>query len=100
MTHHNRVSFEARTLGIQLLEEMSANTVTELATLTPFSVRTNQLQYGETVLRSVEVVGHDASHAVIPNIADSEYAEVHVNVAFFSPLTRSFTTNTFSALVR
>ena len=100
MTHHNRVAFEARTLGIQLLEEMSANTVTDLATLMPFSQRTNQLQYGESVLRSVDVIGHDASRAVIPDIADAEYAEVHVNVEFFSPLTKSFTTNTFSAIVR
>ena len=34
------------------------------------------------------------------DLADSAYLEVHVDVAYLSPLTRSMTTNAFSAVAR
>lgn len=99
MTHFNRIALEARALGTQMIEEISARSVADIAMQVPFSDVTNQLQYGEAVVRSVAVTGHDATHAVVSNLTESAYMEVHVNCVYVSPLTRSVVTNTFSTLV-
>jgi prepilin-type N-terminal cleavage/methylation domain-containing protein len=99
LTHFNRVSLEARALGIQLLEEISAESLPELAMMIPFPERTNRLQYGEQVVRSVTIIGHAADRQVITNVAASAYAEVHVHAAYRSPLSGRIVTNSFSTLV-
>ncbi len=100
MTHANRVSLEARTLGIQLIEELSANDIPNLALIMPFEERTNRLQFGEVVLRNAEAIGHDTNGSIVSNLVDSTYVELHVDVSFLSPLTRKTMINSFSTIVK
>jgi len=99
LTHFNRVSLEARSLGIQRLEEIRAAGLETIALQAPYAALTNKLMYGEPVTRTVQVIGHDTNGAVVAGLADSAYAEVHVRVAYYSPLTKSVVTNFFSTLV-
>jgi prepilin-type N-terminal cleavage/methylation domain-containing protein len=100
MTHFNRMALEARALGTQMIEEIAARSIADIAIQVPFANRTNRLQYGEQVVRSVQVIGHDASHGVVTNLAKSAYLELHVRAVYVSPLTRSYVTNAFSTLVQ
>ena len=98
MTAFNRIAIEARQAGIQMLEETAAHSLDEIVQQFPQPPRTNSLLYGETVVRTLDVVGHDANRNVVSNLAASAYLELHVHVAFASPFTRQVMTNTFSTL--
>ena len=99
VTNFNRVSIEARALGVEKLEEVSARPIADIAMAVPFSPQTNYLQRGEAVVRTVNVTGHTAVLGVETNLKMSAYMEIGVNVSFVSPITRVPVTNTFVTLV-
>jgi prepilin-type N-terminal cleavage/methylation domain-containing protein len=99
-TSFNRVSLEARALGIQRLEELTAQSIPNIAMQVPFPVLTNHLLFGEPVVRTINVVGHHANRTVNTNIAGSDYLECHVLVSYQSPLSGADVTNIFSSIVK
>ncbi len=99
MTHFNRVSIEARALGVQMLEDLASRSKTDVLLQVPFAIYTNYLMRGEEVVRTVRVTGHNSALATVTNLASSAYMEVRVDVRYVSPLTRSPVTNIFSTIV-
>lgn len=99
-TSFNRVSLEARALGVQRLEELTAQSIPNIAMQVPFPVLTNRLLYGEAVVRAINVVGHHANRTVNTNLASSDYLECHVLVSYQSPLSGGTVTNIFSSIVK
>lgn len=100
VTAFNRVSLEARALGVQMLEEIASQGVANIALQAPYSEVTNRLLYGEEVVRGALVIGHDLDRAVATNLAESAYVECHVYARYVSPMTRTTVTNWFSTIAR
>jgi hypothetical protein len=100
--HSNRLAIAARGLGVERLEEVAAAGLANIALQAPYPVQTNRMEagYESMLVTSVDVIGHAADQSVAASLAESAYAEVHVNVGFRSPFTKQMVTNRFSAIVR
>lgn len=98
---HNRCATEARALGKERLEEILALGRPGLMQTNTVLMRpdTNTTTTGFQVTRRTRVVWH-AVNGAITTALDSAYAEVHVDVGFWSPLRNRSVSNTFSMLVQ
>ena len=99
MRLYNSISSESRALGIQKLEEVAANGFDNIIQQVPFNPQTNYLADKYPVVRQVEVTGH-TTNRMVTNLADSAYLEVHVHVAYYSPLSGRAITDCYSTIVR
>lgn len=97
---HNRLATEARSLAKERMEEMyaigAANLIKPGCTLA--SSDTNTSSTGYAIVRRPRLVWHAADGS----LASSElarYAEVHVDVAYQSPLVKRQVTNSYVMIV-
>ena len=91
-----RLANEARGLAKEKLEELVSHDLTELrASPSWWNADSNSSHTGASVVRQAHVVWHDPPYGI-----GASYAEIHVDVAFRSPLWNAIMTNTFSTLVQ
>ena len=100
----NKLTIEARALGVQKLEEIVAGGFNNMLSdeFTPLQTQTNFLSYVNTyntVIRRATVIGHAMDRSVVASLSDSDYLEVHVEVMYQSPFSGVVMTNRFSTLV-
>lgn len=97
---HSRVATEARTLAKQRLEEIVAGGRLNLATptYTLLGVVSNTSSRGYPIIRTPYVLWHAADGASV-GASSGVYAEVHVDVSFWTPLFDRLLTNSFSMIV-
>jgi hypothetical protein len=103
----NSMHVQARALALEKLEEVSALTVEEILAADPFpsqefhvrAARITQPGQEREIVRTVDVVAHEASGTPSTNIWNNAYLEVHVYAAFDSPVTGRAATNTVSTVV-
>jgi len=98
---HNRVAAEAQCVAKQRLEEIIAAGRVRLAqpTFTAPNTTTGLSSRGYTVICAPSVVWHDAFGQVV-GVSSSAYAEVYVDVQFWSPLAEAMVTNRLAVLVQ
>ncbi len=95
-----RLATEARALGKEKLEEILSYDLEDFrASSYWWSTDTNASYTGAPIVRQARVVWHGGDQSVTGS-ASGAYAEIHVDIAFRSPLWDAMTTNTFSTLVQ
>ena len=101
LSEHNSAATEARAFAKERIEEMVAMGRANLAFpgCLMMSATTNTTEQGYTMIRQPRIVWHGADRRVV-GASTSVYAEVHVDVRFFSPLKKRFVTSTYSTLVQ
>ena len=95
----NGACLESRALAVQQLEEISARGLDGVMVQAPYAPLTNRLANGLEAVRHVTVIGHAADRSVNSNLAQCAYAEIHVDVVFYSAFTKDAVSNRFSTLV-
>lgn len=97
---HNRAATEARTLARERMEEMIAVGLEGLASpsCTLTQTTTNRTSLGTMIVRTPHVVWH-AQDDAITNAEDAVYAEIHVDVAYHSPLQKTEVTDVYASLL-
>lgn len=97
---HGRVAIEARTLAKQKLEEIVGDGRINIAQPTYMLVAadTNVSSRGYPIVRRPYVIWHAADGATV-GVSSGVYAEVHVDVSFWTPLYDHSVTNSFSMIV-
>ncbi len=95
-----RLATEARALGKEKLEEILSYDLEDFrASSYWWSTDTNASYTGAPIVRQARVVWHGGDQSVT-EAASGAYAEIHIDIAFRSPLWDAVTTNTFSTLVQ
>jgi type II secretory pathway pseudopilin PulG len=99
-TEHSRIASEARSLAKERLEEMVTIGCDTLALPTCMLLQadTNLSTFGSVVLRHPRVGWHAADRS-LTNAAAADYAELHVDVVYISPLLGRSVTDTLSTIV-
>ena len=100
MRLYNMITSEARALGIQKMEEVTAIGFDNIVMSVPFVVQTNYIGNTYPVERYVQVIGHTTNLTVETNLANSAYLEIHVEVSCFSAFSGRQVTNVYSSIVR
>ena len=95
-----RVATEARSRAKEQLEEIVSYNLSDLCQASyQWKSDTNLSAMGYSIVRTPRVVWH-AGDTSETNASSSLYAEVHVDVAFRSPLWKKMVTNTFSMIIQ
>jgi len=98
---HLRIETEARAYAMEAVEEIIAAGKASLA-MPQFSYAkpaTMLLPRTARLNRTVSVIWHDKTGAVVAAMDDLGYAEVHVQVSYLSPSRKRSITDTFSTIV-
>lgn len=100
VAEHSRVATEARSLAKQKLEEAMAVGLPALKQLscTALNGDTNRSEMGYAIIRRPHAVWHGAGGVATQRTA-AVFAEVHVDVAYLSPLFDCAVTDTYSVIV-
>ncbi|MFO7535321.1 MAG: hypothetical protein R6X19_06525 [Kiritimatiellia bacterium] len=95
-----RLATEARELAKEKLEEILSYDLNDLRSSSYWwNTETNFSSTGAPILRQARAVWH-AADASVTESSTGVYAEIHVDVAFRSPLWNAIATNTFSTIVQ
>lgn len=97
---YNGLSVEAKGLAVEKLEEIVSGGVQDIVVLAPYGAQTNVVRQGREIVRTIDVVGHDAYGGVDSNLAGSAYVELHVHSTFTSPISGRSVTNSLTTIVR
>jgi prepilin-type N-terminal cleavage/methylation domain-containing protein len=97
---NSRAATEARYYGKQRLEEMIATGRANLAASSSLLLSdTNSGIEGYPIIRIPRVVWHTADRSVTGS-SNAIYGEIHVDVAYWSPLYSTTVTDTFSTIIQ
>jgi Tfp pilus assembly protein PilV len=96
---YSRLATEARSRAKELLEELNSYSLDDLRQPSfLWRTETNESSMGYEIVRSPRVTWHGSGTEVV-GLSSGVYAEVHVEVAFRSPLWQKQMTNTFSMII-
>lgn len=100
---HTRIATEARSLGKEQLEEIYAMRIANLlkptCTVLNGLTNTSTIFPEYTIVRTPRAVWHNGGGSVVTQAVDAVYAEVHVDVRYWSPLFKRDHTDTYTMLV-
>ncbi len=96
-----RVTAEARAIAKERMEALTAGGRFRMTqgTYEELNTTTNRITLSHPAIRRVEVLWHNADGSPATP-GSNAYAEVHVDVEYFQPLSREMRTDTYSVLVK
>jgi len=98
---HNRLATEARSLAKERLEEIISVGALNLAkpTCTLLNTDTNLSSRGYPIIRQPQIIWHAADGSVVAS-TNAAYAEIHMNVNYRSPLTKTLIVESYPMILQ
>jgi Tfp pilus assembly protein PilV len=98
---HNRLATEARSLAKERLEELISVGALNLAkpSCTMLNTDTNLSSRGYPIIRQPQIIWHAADGSVVAS-TNAAYAEIHMNVNYRSPLTKSLLVDSYPMILQ
>lgn len=101
VSQYLRITAEARAVAKERIETLTAGGRFPMTqgTYQALNTTTNNLSLGHPAIRRVQVLWHSADGG-LASAESNAYAEVHVDVEYFQPLSREMTTDSYSVLIQ